>query len=152
MSDKAKQEIIINKCVKISKEQDLWIARSILRNILKDVSVLNEIKEATLLTILDEIVKNILRHGKEGQLQVRVLKRGKKFGFCFVAEDLGKGINNLEKALSPGYSEDRGLGMGLNLLKALCDEVRIATLIKGGTYLEAWKWINGNRKIPTSLA
>ncbi len=132
---------ILRICATVSKKVGLSQARKALRELLSEVNVNNEIKVAELLTILDELGNNILRHGRKGLICISAYKKDSKVGIRMVAEDRGAGIDDLNKALSPGYSEDRGMGMGLNLLKSICDDLRIASLLGGGAYVEVWKWI-----------
>ena len=132
---------ILRICATVSKEVGLSQARKALRELLSEVNIDNEIKVAELLTILDELGNNILRHGKKGLLCISAYKKDSKVGVRMVAEDKGAGIDDLDKALKPGFSEDRGMGMGLNLLQSICDDLRIGSLLGDGAYVEVWKWI-----------
>ena len=132
---------IHKRCVTVSKKVGLSQARKALRDILSEVNVSDEIKVARLLTILDELGNNILRHGEKGLICISAYIKEDKVGIRMVAEDRGAGIEDLKRALRPGYSEDRGMGMGLNLLKSICDDLRIGSLVEGGAYVEVWKWI-----------
>ena len=132
---------ILRSCATVSKKVGLSQARKALRDLLSEVNVDNEIKVAELLTILDELGNNILRHGRKGFICISAYKKEPKLGIRMVAEDRGAGIDDLKKALRPGYSEDKGMGMGLNLLKSICDDLRIGSLLGGGAYVEVWKWI-----------
>jgi len=129
------------RCVDISGDEDIHEARALLRAMMEEAGVANEILCAQLLTIIDELGKNILRHGGLGRLCICVIKAARHTGFRITAEDKGGGITDLDLAFTPGYSEDKGLGMGLNLLKALSDDIRIASLLSGGAFIEVWKWI-----------
>ncbi len=132
---------IHKRCATVSKKVGLSRARKTLRNLLSEVNVGDEIKVARLLTILDELGNNILRHGEKGLICISAYIKEDKVGIRMVAEDRGAGIEDLKRALRPGYSEDRGMGMGLNLLKSICDDLRIGSLLEGGAYVEVWKWI-----------
>ena len=133
--------VILTDCVEISPETGLAPARSLLRQMLREIGLENEIMRTKLLTILDELGNNILRHGKLGGLCMSVVETDGRLGIRIISEDEGAGIADMEKAFQPGFSEDHGLGMGLNLLMALADDIKIANLLKGGTYIEVWKWI-----------
>ena len=125
----------------VGSELDIPKARKELRRIFNLIGPIKEGKRAVILTILDEISKNILRHGRRGKVTIEALRREGNVGIRIIGEDEGKGISDLNKALLPGSSEDGGLGMGLNLVFKLADQVKIASIIKGGTYIEAIKWI-----------
>ncbi len=128
------------RCLTITGEDGIHQARSILRLLLEKTGTRDEILEAQLLTIIDELGKNILRHGGSGRLCVAVVQASQHTGFRITAEDKGHGIADLDLAFTPGYSEDKGLGMGLNLLKALSDDLRVGSLLSGGAFIEVWKW------------
>ncbi len=131
---------IIRRCANVDQDVGLATARQQLRELFQELDIQNEIKQSIFLTLLDELGNNILRHGGEGTICLTGYKTGSRVGIRMVAEDRGGGIKDLAKALRPGYSEDNGLGRGLNLLESLADDVRIASLIGGGTYVEVWKW------------
>ncbi len=132
---------IYKRCIPVTKEVGLSLARKELRKLLDMLEVESEMRRAELLTMLDEIGNNIIRHAGNGTICISAYRVGGRVGVRLVAEDRGRGIDDLSKAFSRGFSEDNGLGMGLNLLRSLSDDVRIASLIGGGTYVEAWKWI-----------
>ncbi len=145
--NKAFKKVMDSRCPAVKKEilirskLDIPVARKELRRILNLLGQIRDSKEAMLLTILDEISKNILRHGKRGRVTIEALNKEGKTVVKIIGEDVGKGISDLDEALLPGSSEDGGLGMGLNLVFKLADQVRIASNITGGTYIEAIKWI-----------
>ncbi len=141
MTAPEKPQIIEKRCAVVSKEKDIPSARALLRQIIGRTGIIDEVIEAQLLTIIDELAKNILRHGGEGKICVKVVRSSDRTGFGISAEDRGRGIADLDLALAPGYSEDRGMGMGLNLLKALSDDMTVANLLSGGAFIEVWKWI-----------
>ncbi len=141
LSRKDKPRIVENRCATISREGDISRARAMLRHILEKIGLRDDVLEAQLLTMIDELSKNILRHGGEGMICVKAVRTSDHIGFGITAEDRGSGISDLDLAFSPGYSEDRGMGMGLNLLRALADDMRVANLLSGGAFIEVWKWI-----------
>jgi len=134
-------QVIQKRCIPISGEDGICRARTALREMLDYAEINNEIWRAQLLTIIDELGKNILRHGAAGRLCISMVQVAGRIGFRITAEDRGRGITDLDQAFTPGYSEDKGMGMGLNLLKALSDDIRIANFLSGGALIEIWKWI-----------
>lgn len=94
-----------------------------------------------ILTIINELGKNILRHAGCGEICLSAVEQGWEKGVRILALDSGPGITDLEKALEPGFSEDKGLGLGLSAIGRLSDEVRISTLLPHGTQVEVIKWI-----------
>jgi len=141
LSKNESPRIVEKRCAKIFSEEDVSRARALLRQMLERTDVRDDVLEAQLLTMIDELSKNILRHGGEGMICVKAVRTSDHIGFGITAEDRGSGISDLDLAFSPGYSEDRGMGMGLNLLRALADDMRVANLLSGGAFIEVWKWI-----------
>ena len=66
---------------------------------------------------------------------------GRHSGFFIRATDSGPGIKDMEKAFMPGESEDHGLGLGLNAIRSLSDDIRVASGINGGARVDVWKWL-----------
>ena len=133
--------IIEERCTGISGEEGIYKARAILRQMMEQRGLMDEICRARLLTMIDELAKNILRHGGTGRLCIAMVRAAGHTGFRITSEDRGRGIMDLGLAFTPGYSEDSGMGMGLNLVRALSDDIRVASLLSGGALIEVWKWI-----------
>ncbi len=95
-----------------------------------------------LLTIINELGKNILRHADRGEICMEVLTQEGRIGFRIVATDSGPDINNIKKAVQPGFSEDNGLGLGLSGITNLSDQVQINNLLPHGTRVEVIKWLS----------
>lgn len=97
-----------------------------------------------LLTIINELGKNILRHAGRGEICIEVLTQEGRLGFKIVATDSGPGIDDIKKASQPGFSEDNGLGLGLSGITHLSDKVQINNLLPHGTRVEVIKWYGLN--------
>ncbi len=143
MKDKTNMQLGLTekRCVTVADREGLCQARGAVRNMLEAIGISSEVILAQLLTIVDELGNNILRHGGRGRLCIATARAAGRTGFRITAEDRGAGITDLPKALTPGYSEDKGMGMGLNLLRAISDDIVIANQLTGGAVIEVWKWI-----------
>lgn len=95
-----------------------------------------------LLTIINELGKNILRHAGEGEICIEILTQEERLGFRIIATDSGPGINDIQKASRPGFSEDNGLGLGLSGITNLSDKVQIENLLPHGTRVEVIRWLS----------
>jgi serine/threonine-protein kinase RsbT len=95
-----------------------------------------------LLTIINELGGNILRHAGRGEICLEVLTQEGRLGFRIVATDSGPGIADIKKASQPGFSEDNGLGLGLSGITNLSDKVQIDNLLPHGTRVEVIKWLS----------
>jgi two-component system OmpR family sensor kinase len=76
--------------------------------------------------ILDNLLSNAGKYNKKsGQVSVRI------DGTLLSIEDTGKGITEPAKVFRRYYKEqDRGIGIGLHIVKKLCDEMHIDIRIK----------------------
>ena len=149
--------ILFHGCRRVDQEAGTSGARALCRQAMQSAGLDRETLKAELLTIVDELAHNIIRYGRQGFICITVYvepaagagsegdgsdgSKGAPEGLVFrvVAEDRGGGIKDLAKALEPGYSSGGGLGRGLNLLQALADDVRISSLLDGGTRVEVWR-------------
>ena len=76
-----------------------------------------------------------------GEVATRVVRddNGRR-GIRVVAVDEGPGIDDLEKALTDGYTTGGGLGLGLPGARRLVDEFGIETAPGEGTRVTLVKW------------
>ena len=79
--------------------------------------------------ILDNLLSNAGKYNKKaGQVSVTL------HGTLLTIEDTGKGIAEPSKVFKRYYKEqDRGIGIGLHIVKKLCDEMHIGIKIKSNT-------------------
>ena len=86
-------------------------------------------------TVVSEAVTNAIVHGYRGE---DGRKREVLLELCFYKDrtllvrvtDRGHGIENVEKAMEPFYTTDREgerSGMGLPIIRAFCDSVRVVS-------------------------
>lgn len=128
-------------CAAVDHAHGLSLIRAEARGLFKVLDI-REPVQTEILTIINELGRNILRHaGGGGEICLSVVEQGQRIGIRIVAQDTGPGIIDLEKAMEPGFSEDNGLGLGLAAVDSLSDDVRISTLLPHGTQVEAIKWI-----------
>ncbi len=78
--------------------------------------------------ILDNLLSNACKYNKEnGSVWISIHSATKTLHI----DDNGKGIENPEKIFDRFYKEhERGLGLGLHIVKKLCDELKIPIYVK----------------------
>jgi len=86
--------------------------------------------------ILDNILTNACKYNKKNGKVIISTKQNK-----IIIEDTGIGIKNPKRVFEQYYKEnERGLGLGMNIVKRLCDELKIKIKIKSeintGTMIE----------------
>jgi len=129
-------------CVPVNKTVGLAPIRSLVRCSLEEITI-SSVDSAAIMTIINELGHNILRHAGRGKICFAVIGHGERLGIRITAEDSGSGIPDLAMALKPGFSRDDGLGLGLPGIRNMADDVRIASLVSGGgTFIEVLKWLS----------
>ena len=97
--------------------------------------------ELTLIaTAISEVTRNILSYAGSGELDLRLVRRGRQEGVSIIARDRGPGIADLFSAMQDGYSTSGGLGLGLPGSKRLMDEFDVASEVGKGTTVTMTKW------------
>lgn len=97
--------------------------------------------ELTLLaTAVSEVARNIVRFAGSGEITVELLQDPRP-GVRVVARDAGPGIEDVERALTDGYSTEQGLGLGLPGTRRLMDDFEINSKLGEGTTVSMTKWV-----------
>jgi serine/threonine-protein kinase RsbT len=99
--------------------------------------------QTLLATAISEIARNITAYAVRGEVLLDVVQDGGRRGVRVVAQDEGPGIEDLEKALTDGYTTGGGLGLGLPGARRLVDEFDIQTAPGQGTRVTLVKWTRG---------
>jgi serine/threonine-protein kinase RsbT len=101
---------------------------------------------------VSELTTNVLKFAKTGVLTLCRIESPQP-GVEIIVEDNGPGIDDVEAALTDGYSEGRllfgdgftgerqGLGTGLGAVRRLMDQVEIENKTEGGVRVTAHKWL-----------
>jgi serine/threonine-protein kinase RsbT len=99
--------------------------------------------QTLLATAISEIARNITAYAVRGEVLLDVVQDGGRRGVRVVARDDGPGIEDLEKALTDGYTTGGGLGLGLPGARRLVDDFDIQTALGEGTRVTLVKWTRG---------
>jgi anti-sigma regulatory factor (Ser/Thr protein kinase) len=84
-----------------------------------------------------ELATNLLRHGGGGELLVQPISRSGTNLIELIAIDRGKGMHDIERCLSDGYSTAGSSGTGLGAVRRLAAEFDIYSLAGEGTVVLA---------------
>jgi serine/threonine-protein kinase RsbT len=97
--------------------------------------------QTLLATAISEVARNITAYAQRGEVLLELVRDGKgRRGIRVVASDEGPGIEDLERALTDGYTTGGGLGLGLPGARRLVDEFDIETAPGVGTTVTLVKW------------
>jgi serine/threonine-protein kinase RsbT len=97
--------------------------------------------QTLLATAISEVARNITAYAVRGEVLVGVVRgdNGRR-GVRVVARDDGPGIEDIQLALTDGYTTGNGLGLGLPGARRLVDEFDIQTAPGQGTTVTLVKW------------
>jgi RNA polymerase sigma factor (sigma-70 family) len=125
-------------CVPIRTDADIVAARQAARELASRLGFSRT--ELTLIaTAVSEIARNIVRFADSGEIIIELVDRPRR-GVQVVARDAGPGIEDVDKALTDGYSTYHGLGLGLPGARRLMDEFAVVTELGRGTTVTMRKW------------
>lgn len=101
---------------------------------------LSLVDQTKLVTAASELARNTIKYGGGGEVQVLSLSDGVRQGVQLMFADDGPGIEDLNLALTDGYTTGGGLGLGLSGARRLVDEFAIDTRHGEGTVVSVVKW------------
>ena len=130
-----------NKQFPITAEGDVIAARQCARDLLLQVGFDRRFSEEVAI-VVSELAANIVRHVGRGQVEIRIVHCDRERGVEIVAQDDGKGIEDVACALTDGFSTGTGLGYGLGAVNRLMDQLDIASVQQGvrGTQVRCVRW------------
>jgi len=124
--------------VRIQSDPDIVLARRSARELASRLSFSRT--DLTLIaTAVSEIARNIVRFAGNGEIHIELLDHPQP-GVRVVARDTGPGIDDVERALTDGYSTYHGLGLGLPGARRLMDEFSVVSEKGRGTTVTMTKW------------
>ena len=125
--------------VTISGDADLVTARARGRALAQELGFSRP--DPTLIaTAISELARNIVMHVGHGEITMRPLYEGRRYGLLVVVRDEGQGIPDIEAALRDGFASRGGLGLGLPGARRLMDEFAIVSEVGRGTTVTMTKW------------
>ncbi|WP_411867385.1 ATP-binding SpoIIE family protein phosphatase [Vulcanococcus limneticus] len=104
---------------------------------------LSEQDRVLIATVVSELGTNILKYAGKGTIRVqRTMDHGHD-AIQVSAVDRGKGIDDVEKAMTDHFSTSGTLGMGLPAVNRMMTNMAIETTEGEGTRIVANKWLDG---------
>lgn len=132
---------VLAAVVPIADEADLIRVRQVLRAEAQRAG-LGLVDQTKLITAGSELARNILRYatGSRGSLRVEQVAADGRRGVRATFADDGPGIDDVELALTDGFSTAGSLGLGLPGSRRLADEMSVDTGRGLGTTVTIMKW------------
>ena len=98
------------------------------------------VDQTKLVTAASELARNTLDYGNGGEVEITRVLDGARKGLRLTFSDQGPGIDDIEKALTDGYSTGGGLGLGLSGARRLSNEFSIDSAPGKGTRVMIARW------------
>jgi serine/threonine-protein kinase RsbT len=98
------------------------------------------VDQTKLVTAASELARNTLDYGNGGEVDIARVMDGPRKGLRLTFADEGPGIENIDKALSDGFSTAGGLGLGLGGARRLSSEFSIDSAPGKGTRVMIARW------------
>jgi serine/threonine-protein kinase RsbT len=136
----ASNRIVTNHAVlPIRSQEDIVRVRQATREnaVAQGFSLVDQTK---LVTAASELARNTLDYGKGGEVKIERVNDSLRRGVRLTFADQGPGIEDIEKALTDGYSTGGGLGLGLSGARRLSNEFSIDSTPGQGTRIMIARW------------
>jgi len=131
--------ILRSETLPLNTDEDLVRLRRAVRARMQECGF-SLIDQTKLVTAASELGRNALDYAGGGSARLEILNEGVRTGLRLVVEDSGPGIEDIERALTDGYTTSRGLGLGLGGARRLANEFDIRSAPGAGTRVAATRW------------
>ncbi|OYT15253.1 MAG: anti-sigma regulatory factor [Bacteroidetes bacterium 4572_77] len=123
----------------ISTENDIVMVRQMARQCAKKCRM-GIVDQTRITTAVSELLRNMFQYAGGGQVVISEGDVDNHHALIFTFVDKGPGIENLEQAMSDGYTSGGGMGYGLPGAKRLVDFFEIYSETNVGTTIRLMKW------------
>ncbi len=132
-------KVLSSESLELRSSEDIVLARQAVRK--KAVALgFGLVDQTKVVTASSELARNTIDYGGGGTVQVEVVENDRRSGLRLVFEDKGPGIENLDLALTDGYTTGNGMGLGLSGSKRLSHEFEIVSKPGEGTRVSILRW------------
>ena len=128
--------------VVIKREQDVILFRNRVKEFATRIKM-GLVNQTKLITAASELVRNMLKYAKGGDITIEVVSKGRENGIRLIFRDEGPGIGDVTLAMKDGYSTGKSLGLGLPGARRLVNDFNISSELNKGTVVTIIKWANG---------
>ncbi len=123
----------------LQNEYDIVKARQIVRQFAKDFGM-GIVDQTRITTAVSELFRNMFMYAGGGEIRIEKGMIDEKMALIITCIDKGPGIENVELAMSDGYTSGQGMGYGLPGSKRLVDRFEISSEVNKGTTVRVMKW------------
>ncbi|MCX6277117.1 MAG: anti-sigma regulatory factor [Bacteroidetes bacterium] len=124
---------------KIDTEYDIVTVRQVIRQYAKDMGM-GIVDQTRITTAVSELFRNMYNYAGGGEVLIERGEVESHNALIVTCMDQGPGIENLELAMSDGFTSGQGMGYGLPGTKRLVDRFEIQSVLNEGTTVRIMKW------------
>jgi serine/threonine-protein kinase RsbT len=124
---------------RIDTEYDIVMVRQTIRQCAKEAGM-GIVDQTRITTAVSELFRNMYTYAGGGDVVIESGEVEEHNALIVTCIDKGPGIENLELAMSDGYTSSMGMGYGLPGAKRLVDRFEIESKIDEGTTVRIMKW------------
>lgn len=123
----------------LESENDIVMARQLVRHYAKQLRM-GIVDQTRVTTAVSELLRNMYNYAGGGEVIISSGLVDEKDALIITCSDSGPGIEDLELAMSDGYTSGMGMGYGLPGAKRLVDRFDIQSKVNVGTTVRIIKW------------
>lgn len=123
----------------LGSDLDVLAARRGVRDWARDIG-LTTLDATKVVTATSELARNTVVHGGGGMMCLEMVRRGGRQGLRVKFNDHGPGIQEIEMAMTDGYTTGGGMGIGLPGARRLVNDFEITSTAAGGTCVTIVRW------------
>lgn len=123
----------------IVTEHDIVKVRQLVRHYAKEANM-GIVEQTRITTAVSELFRNMYNYAGGGEVLINRGNVESKDALIVTCIDKGPGIEDLELAMSDGYTTGMGMGYGLPGTKRLVDRFEIQSEKDKGTIVRVMKW------------
>ena len=124
---------------KIETEYDIVSVRQTIRQFAKDAGM-GIVDQTRITTAVSELFRNMYNYAGGGDVLIERGEVDDHNALIVTCMDKGPGIEDLELAMSDGFTSSMGMGFGLPGAKRLVDRFEIQSKVNEGTTVRIMKW------------
>jgi serine/threonine-protein kinase RsbT len=125
--------------LELASDEDVVRARHKVRELAQRAG-LRLVDQTKLVTAVSELARNTVIHGGGGRMTAGLLERNDRVGVWAKFEDEGPGIEDIQLALTDGYTSGQGLGLGFGGARRLVGEFEVRSSPGDGTVVRVATW------------
>jgi serine/threonine-protein kinase RsbT len=131
--------IVKTESLPLKNEQDVVLARQAVRRLAQELGF-GLVDQTKIVTATSELARNAVTYGMGGTLSCEILAEGGRQGLRLHFVDQGPGIENIELALTDGWTSGNGMGLGLSGARRLVNDFAIESAPGKGTRVTIARW------------